>query len=104
MTHNVYVVRLDEAVLDQNKFREANPQYKPGKPCVYVRMTGLDPDERFQNHKAGYKASRIVKQFGLYLMRKKYEQYNPLPYEEACEKEVALADDLRRKGYGVWQH
>lgn len=104
MTHNVYVVRLDGAVLDQNKFRDANPDYEPGKPCVYVGMTGLDPDERFRNHKAGYKASRIVKRFGSYLMRRKYEKYNPLSYDEACEKERELADDLRRRGYAVWQH
>jgi len=26
---------------------------KARKPCVYVGMTGLDPDVRFDKHKAG---------------------------------------------------
>jgi hypothetical protein len=103
MTHNVYVVRLDEVVLEQKAFREAHPNHDPSKPCVYVGMTGLKPDERFQNHKRGYKASRLVKRFGRYLLRKQFERYNPMPLEQACAMERALAERLRRKGYGVWQ-
>ena len=37
----------------------------PAKPCVYVGMTGLAVQERFQNHKAGRKAARIVKNYGI---------------------------------------
>jgi hypothetical protein len=29
-----------------------------------VGMTGLSPEQRFANHKAGIKASSIVKRFG----------------------------------------
>jgi hypothetical protein len=104
MTHNVYVVRLDASVLEQKDFQELNPNYEPGKPCVYVGMTGLSPDDRFRNHKSGYKASRKVKRFGRYLMRKQFERLNPMPFEDACEMERALAERLRRKGYGVWQN
>ena len=56
-SHNVYVVELHPDVLYEGKFRKANPDYVPGKPCVYVGMTGLDPDQRFDNHKAGIKAA-----------------------------------------------
>jgi hypothetical protein len=66
-------------------------------------MTGLQPDDRYQNHKKGYKASRIVKRFGRYLMRKQFKRLNPMPFDEACEMERAVAEGLRRKGYGVWQ-
>jgi hypothetical protein len=104
MTHNVYVVRLDEAVLEQKALREANPDRDPSKPCVYVGMTGLEPEERFQNHKNGYKASRIVKRFGRYLMRKQFERLNPMRFDEACDMERKLADRLRRKGFAVWQN
>lgn len=49
----VYVVALDDAVWNEARFRRANPDYRFDKPCVYVRMTGLDPDLRFDRHKAG---------------------------------------------------
>ena len=41
-SHNVYVVELHPDVLYEGKFRKSNPDYVPGKPCVYVGMTGLD--------------------------------------------------------------
>ena len=37
----VYVIELDPAVLEEKRFRERNPQHRPGVPCVYVGMTGL---------------------------------------------------------------
>ena len=99
---NLYVIRLDDAVLRKRKFRERNPGYQPGKPCVYVGQTSLDPDIRFQQHKEGYKSSRIAKKYGKYLMRKRYERLNPVPAAEAEDQEKALAATLQRKGYGVW--
>ena len=99
---NLYVIRLDDAVLRKPKFRGRNPGYRPGKPCVYVGQTRLDPDTRFQQHQDGYKASRIVRRHGKYLMRKRYEHLNPVPAAEAEDREEALAAALQRKGYGVW--
>lgn len=101
--YHVYVIRLDDAVLQEPKFAAANPQHVPGKPCVYVGMTGLSPDERFENHKRGHKANRYVKKYGLYLMRRKFRHLNPLTYEAAQELEVQLAERLRRRGFAVWQ-
>ena len=102
--HNVYVVRLDDAVLHEKKFRDANPDRVAGRPCVYVGMSGLTPDQRFQNHKAGIKANRYVKRYGLHLMRPLYRHLNPMSYQQAVEWEVELAESLRRRGYAVWQH
>ena len=45
--YSVYVVELSLDVLDEARFRRANPGYAWGKPCVYVGMTGLSPDVRF---------------------------------------------------------
>jgi len=101
--HHVYVVELSRDVLDLPRFVRANPGYRPGKPCVYVGMTGLDPDRRFDRHKAGIQSNRYVQQFGLRLMPEIYAAYNPMPYLEACEMEVELAIDLREGGFGVWQ-
>ena len=101
--HHVYVVLLSKDVLCEAKFRKCNPDYDPAKPCVYVGMTGLDPDTRFDKHKAGVRANRYVQRYGQRLLPELYECYNPMPYAAACEMEVELAIALREAGYGVWQ-
>jgi hypothetical protein len=101
--YRVYVVQLHQAVWNEYRFRRANPDYVPGKPFVYVGMTGLDPDVRFDKHKAGIQSNRFVREYGLHLLPELYEVFNPLPYEGAREMEVELAIGLREAGYGVWQ-
>lgn len=101
--HHVYVIELSSDVLYEPRFRKANPDYVSGRPCVYVGMTGLDPDVRFDKHKAGIQANKFAQQYGLRLLPRLYEMYNPMPYQGACEMEVELAISLREAGYGVWQ-
>jgi predicted GIY-YIG superfamily endonuclease len=101
--HNVYVIELSQDVLYEAKFMRSNPDYEYGKPCVYVGMTGLDPDIRFDKHKAGIQSNRFAREYGLRLLPELYEKYNPMSYESACEMEVELGICLRESGYGVWQ-
>ena len=101
--YHVYVVELDPAVLNLARFRKANPERDMLKPCVYVGMTGLTPEERFAKHKAGIRANAYVQRFGLRLLPKLYAYANPMPYEAAREMEVELAIGLREEGYAVWQ-
>ncbi|MBN1163026.1 MAG: hypothetical protein JXB45_00470 [Candidatus Krumholzibacteriota bacterium] len=101
--HYVYVVELDRAVWNERRFRDANPGYDHEKPCLYVGLTGLDPEKRFENHLAGYKSNRYVHRYGRRLYPRLYEEYNPLSYEDGREMEVELARMLREKGYAVWQ-
>ena len=101
--HNVYVVELSMAVLRERKFRRCNPNYIEGKPCVYVGMTGLDPDVRFDKHKAGIQANRFVQQYGLRLLPDLYEGFNPMSYQDAVDREIEVGIDLRSAGFGVWQ-
>jgi hypothetical protein len=99
--HNVYVVLLAPAVGKLRKVRAENPKRDPKKPCVYVGMTGLLPEERFANHKAGTRAASVVQRYGLRLLPELYEHLNPMPYEAATQMEMDLAEDLRRAGYTV---
>jgi hypothetical protein len=99
----VYVIELAKDVLNHPRFVRANPRYRLGFPCVYVGMTGLTPDVRFDKHKAGIQANRYVMLYGLRLMPELYQVYNPMPYDGARDMEVELAIALREKGYGVWQ-
>lgn len=101
--HHVYVVELSKEVLREAKFLRANPRYRSGKPCVYVGMTGLDPDIRFDKHKAGIQANRYVLKYGLRLLPDLYEAYNPMSYDDARSMEVELGIELREAGLGVWQ-
>jgi hypothetical protein len=63
-------------------------------------MTGLTPEDRFANHKAGTKAASVVKRY-VHLLPEFYEHLNPMPFEAAAQMEMDLADDLRRAGYTV---
>ncbi|RYZ12273.1 MAG: hypothetical protein EOO24_03835 [Comamonadaceae bacterium] len=101
--YHVYVVELDDRVWNSARFRRANPEWRLGQPFVYVGMTGLDPDVRFDKHKAGIQANVFARDFGLRLLPALYERYNPMPYEDARSMEVELAIRLRALGYGVWQ-
>ena len=84
-------------------FAAANPDYQLGKPFVYVGMTGLDPNRRFDKHKAGVQANRFVQAYGVRLAAGPVRVFNPMPYQAAREMEVELAIGLREQGYGVWQ-
>jgi hypothetical protein len=87
--HSVYVVYLRNPVGD-------------GKAGYYVGMTGLTPEERFENHKAGVKAARIVRRCGVRLVPKLYTHLNPMSYDDAVVMEVRLAAVLRRRGFKVF--
>lgn len=87
--HCVYVVYLRDPKGD-------------GRPGYYVWMTGLSPAHRFENHKNGIKAARVVRRFGERLVPRLYEHLNPMPYERAKRIEVLLADSLRKRGYQVY--
>lgn len=101
--HHVYVIELADQVWNSARFRRANPGYRLGMSFVYVGMTGLDPDVRFDKHKAGIRANSYVRDHGLRLLPALYAMYNPMPYSAAREMEVELGIELRRAGYGVWQ-
>ncbi len=99
--HNVYVVLLDAAVGKIRKVRAEDPKRDPKKPCVYVGMTGLTPEERFANHKAGIKDASLMKRYDIRLLPELYAHLTPMPFEAAAQMEMDLAEDIRRAGYTV---
>jgi len=99
--HNVYVVLLSDAVTKHRSVLRLNPKRDPLKPCVYVGMTGIRVDHRFENHKNGYKSAWVVRKYGVRLMPELYEHLNPMPFEAAVQMEAELAEDLRAAGYTV---
>jgi hypothetical protein len=103
--HNLYVVELRSMIFEkERRFFEANPQWLPEKQCVYVGMTGLSPEERFQKHLRGEKDAWFVHKYGLRLLPELYRQFNPMPYDLASVMEPELARQLRSDGHAVWQN
>lgn len=83
--HSVYVVLLQDG-------RRADPW------GLYVGQTSLDPDLRFDQHKAGYKASGAARRFGVRLLPDLVEHLNPMRGWEALELEAALAEAFAAAG------
>ena len=99
--HSVYVIRLKPEAAERRSVQRLNPKRNPTKPCVYVGMTGLRVEERFENHKHGYKSSWVVHKYWVALMPELYAHLNPMPFDAAVQMEMDLAADLRAQGYTV---
>jgi hypothetical protein len=87
------------------------PAKRTGHHSVYVvylrnpngdGKTGLSPERRFQNHKTGVKAAKVVRKYGEHLVPKLYAHLNPMPYKKAQWMEAALAESLRKRGFLVF--
>ncbi|HRK54368.1 MAG TPA: GIY-YIG nuclease family protein [Cyclobacteriaceae bacterium] len=111
MAYVVYVIELSRKVFTENaKFRMANPQFNGVLECLYVGMTSKTPQERFEQHRSGYRnkkghklSSNIVQKYGRYLRPSLYNHIDPMKTRaEALEMEEQLALELRRKRYAVW--
>ncbi len=82
-----------------------------GKIRVDVGMTSRTPQERFQQHRTGYRnakglklSSEIVRKYGRYHRPSLYRDIGPFSRAEALEEEKGLTLELRRKGYAVWSN
>jgi hypothetical protein len=83
--HSVYVILLHDRRRDE--------------PWgLYVGQTSRDPDLRFDQHKAGYKASGAARRFGVRLLPELTAHLNPMRAWEALDLEEALAEAFRTAG------
>lgn len=103
MAYSVYVIELRPDVMHRKAFAGENADRRDDKPCVYVGQTARTPEERFAQHMAGKRSSRIVREFGVKLKPKLYRYVGPFATRaEAEAAEKRLAEKLRRRGYAVW--
>jgi hypothetical protein len=108
--YQFYVIELSRRVFTENaRYREANQQFKGVLECLYVGMTSKTPQERFEQHKTGYRnkkghnlSSALVQKYGLYLRGSLYNHLGQMTKAEALKMESQLALELRRKRYAVW--
>jgi hypothetical protein len=101
--HSVYAIELDRSVWKNRAFRERNPGGAAGG-CLYLGVTGLTPEERFERHRLGTQSGRFVRAHGIRLRLDLVEGFSRLPYRIAARMEPALAAWLRAQGFAVWQN
>src|SRR5438046_3655940 len=89
--HSVYVVLLKNAVAKHPSILRLNPKRDPLKPCVYVGMTGISVDHRFENHKNGYKSAWVVRKYGVRLMPELYEVVNTMQFADTVRLDADVA-------------
>jgi hypothetical protein len=97
-SYHVYAVELDQSLCERRGCLARN-----GKPPIYVGQSFSTPEDRFKQHKAGYKASRFVRDYGVRLLPRLYKACGPYATrEEAEDGEARLAARLRGKGFCVF--
>jgi hypothetical protein len=106
--HSIYAVELDPAVWKHRAFRTRNPGfaadggYRGG--YLYIGVTGLTPEARFERHRTGTQSGRFVRTHGIRLRLDLVEGFSRLPYRIAACMEPKLAAWLRAQGFAVWQN
>ena len=103
--YTVYVIELSADILKRRRFREANPGYiyDPAHPPVYVGHTVLTPEERFEQHRTGTKASRFTRGNAIRLRMDLARKLAFPTRKEAEIIEARHARTLRSQGFAVWQ-
>jgi predicted GIY-YIG superfamily endonuclease len=101
--HSVYAIELDRGVWKKRAFRERNPG-GAASGCLYIGVTGLTPEDRFERHRMGRQSGRFVRAHGVRLRLDLVEGFSRLPYRMAACMEPRLAAWLRAQGFAVWQN
>jgi predicted GIY-YIG superfamily endonuclease len=101
--HSVYAIELAPAVWRHRAFRARNPGGASGG-YLYIGVTGLTPEQRFERHRLGTQSGRFVRTHGIRLRLDLVEGFSRLPYRIAACMEPKLAAWLRAQGFAVWQN
>lgn len=99
--YSVYVVLLDGHVATLPQMRRRNPIRDPSKPYIYIGLTSLPLNRRFDYRRATPEAEWRLHKFGVRLMPELYDFLHPMSSTRALQTAKKLADDLRAKGFGV---
>ena len=104
--YTVYVFELSADVLSLGRFAEANPgyTYNPARPPLYVGHSVRTPEERFEQHRVGEKASRYTRGNAICLRRDLAGSLIFPTRREAELMEERHAAILRARGFAVWQN
>ncbi len=92
--YRIYVIELDPGACRRST--------QAGHTCVYVGETADTPEQRFAEHKRGYRASRVVRKYGVRLRPDLYRGFVCLTREQSRRLEARVAARLRAQGFIVF--
>lgn len=102
-TYTVYVINLSEDAANNTKMIRVNKDIvKEPKGFLYVGMTGLSIENRVYNHLNGIKSCSLVKKYFTSINLELCER--DLSYPRAVDRESELTNELRNRGYWVYQN
>ena len=81
--------------------RRRNPKRSRSKPVVYVGVTSLPVNRRFDFRRATPEHEWRLHKFGIRLMPELYDSLRPMTCKRALQTAKKLAEELRAKGFGV---
>jgi hypothetical protein len=91
MARRIYVIELG---------REAGRRRDPRLPWLYVGSSSRSPEERFEQHRRGYKSAGIVRRHAVRLRPELYEDLAPIRgYRDALAAEQRRARELADCGF-----
>ena len=91
VANRVYVIELEPA---------AGARRDPRIPWLYVGSSARSPEDRFEQHKRGYKSARLVKRHWLRLRPDLYDDLEPIRGKRAAvAAEQARARELAGAGF-----
>jgi hypothetical protein len=97
LRYSVYVVLLDAYVGTLPQMRRRNPKRDPSKPFVYVGLTSLPVNGRFDFRRATSEQEWRLHKFGVRLMSELYDSFHPMTFKRALQTAKKLAVDLGLK-------
>lgn len=95
---SVYILELSPECRNEKKMRVNNTGENP-IGYLYVGMTGLDVEERLNNHLRGVKSCSLVKKY----FQARFGSMSGMFHYEAEFVENHLPEVLRKMGYWVYQ-
>lgn len=115
--HRVYAFRLNEAVLEESKFKEANPNLDEIDNLFYIGMTSNSREERFIQHinapdSGRDLGARFMRKYGLKtfeeadatveLFQNHQFPHEKLTFGEALNTERYYGENLKSDNCGTW--
>ena len=85
LRYSIYVVLLGEYVGTLPQMRRRNPKRDPSKPFVYVGVTSLRVNRRFDFRRATPEHEWRTHKFGIRLMPELYDSFHPMTCKRALE-------------------
>jgi len=115
--HCVYAFRLSEGIMNEPKFREANPDLKKVDELVYIGMTSKTRKERYAQHIEAPEdgrdlGARFMRKYGcdsfvnadatIELFKNRQYPHDKLTYGEALNTERYYGENLKSSSCGTW--